>query len=330
MQLIFGELPPGQISARMMNYDIRTRQYGVGRSLIALAQMTILLLTPYSALMQTVIGQGPAPHCVGIRAMSSYCLMGSSPAWVPTGVMILILLAVISGLLPTPMAALHAWVSFSLLVSTSLPDGGDQAAAVVCLLLVIVSVADNRRWIGDSGAGPIAPWRKQLSLAGTLLLRIQIAALYFDSAIGKLFTADWVNGTAEYYILRDPYFGASGPIADLLEKATHVPVITVGLTWGALLVEVSIATLVLCGPKARRAGLLLCLLLHGFIIATIGLWSFGLIMIGAVTVATLPTVADSAGRPRLLPGLFRGEPFRWLPKRTKPSSSIYPTNRSFP
>lgn len=293
MQLIAAELSPGAVGLATTDFETRTPSVTLGRSLIAFAQLSILVLTPYSALMQTVIGRADAPYCGGIRGVSAYCLTSGAPGWVPTAVMIVVLMAVLLGVLPAITAVLHAWVSFSILASIALPDGGDQAAAVFTLLLTIICLGDNRRWTLGSTASAVSHWRRQASLAGFMLLRIQIAAIYLDSAIGKLFTADWVNGTAEFYVLRDPYFGATGWLGDALRTLTTLPAMTVAMTWGAMVLEATIAVLLLCGQRARRVALVLCVFLHGFIIASIGLWSFGLIMIGAVLVASASTSGES-------------------------------------
>ncbi|MCT9620340.1 HTTM domain-containing protein [Curtobacterium sp. C2H10] len=155
------------------------------------------------------------------------------------------------------------------------------------LLLVTVSFADRRRWL----LGPprtVASWRRQVALGGLMVMRVQVTAIYLNAAIAKLFAPEWVNGTAEYYVLRDPFFGASGPLAPVLRAATTLPAVTVGVTWGAVIAEIAIGVLILCGPRSRSIALVLCVVLHGAIIITMGLWSFGLIMIAIVGIAAMP------------------------------------------
>jgi hypothetical protein len=41
-------------------------------------------------------------------------------------------------------------------------------------------------------------------------------------------------------------------------------------------------------PRSRSLAMALCVALHGSIIITMGLWSFGLIMIGSVGIAAMP------------------------------------------
>ncbi|MGV9881035.1 hypothetical protein [Streptomyces sp. NPDC003006] len=37
--------------------------------------------------------------------------------------------------------------------------------------------------------------------------------LHLQSGIGKFGVADWLNGSAEYYVLRNPVFGVAEPFA---------------------------------------------------------------------------------------------------------------------
>lgn len=160
-----------------------------------------------------------------------------------------------------------------------------------------------------------------------MALRVQVAMIYFDSAIGKVFAADWVTGTTEYYLIRDPYFGAWGPVGTLLRFLSENALITVTMTWGAMVLETLIAVFIPCGPRARKFALLGCVALHGMIVLSIGLWSFGLIMIGGVTIASMgakpaerrraqlrqPTAASIASEPR--------ESTRPMPHRSEPTTT---------
>ncbi|RMX21179.1 hypothetical protein DYI20_12040 [Auritidibacter ignavus] len=59
---------------------------------------------------------------------------------------------------------------------------------------------------------------------------------------------------------------------------------------GAILIEVTIALLLLGPVRWRPVAFWLAVLLHGIFIAMIRLWSFAFVMIGAVLAATGPTV----------------------------------------
>jgi antimicrobial peptide system SdpB family protein len=297
MQLIFGELRRAHLSHTIDSFDLRFRRFTTLRAVFALAQLSVIAFTPYDALMQTV-GDRDGPNCEGLRVASAYCFItpGSMPGWVATSVIAIVLLLVVAGVAPTWTALPHAWASFSIASTISLPDGGDQAAAVFSILLIAASVGDDRRWAWSQTVSPVSSTRRQVSLAGLMCMRVQVAAIYLNAAIAKLFETDWTNGTAEFYILRDPFFGASGPIGDLMRGLSDSAVVTVGMTWGAIVVELCIAVLILCGPTSRSIAFGLSIALHGAIIATIGLWSFGLVMIAAVGIAATPVTAQERAR----------------------------------
>jgi antimicrobial peptide system SdpB family protein len=109
--------------------------------------------------------------------------------------------------------------------------------------------------------------------------------IYLQSAVAKLFVEDWVNGSAEFYIVRDPMFGASGFLRDVLIGATSIPLIVAAATWGPIIAELAIGMLILGPSRWRRLGLRMVLALHIGIVVTMGLWSFAVTMIGGVVVA---------------------------------------------
>jgi hypothetical protein len=82
-------------------------------------------------------------------------------------------------------------------------------------------------------------------------------------------------------------FGAS-----LLAAATlwfsHMAVGTLAMTWGAIVIEIAIGLALLLSWRWRIFALVLEVALHVAIVATIGLWSFSLVMVGASVLAASP------------------------------------------
>ena len=101
----------------------------------------------------------------------------------------------------------------------------------------------------------------------------------------------WADGSQLYYVARQEMFGASGFVGEVSRALTSVPFLTLAASWGAIAIEFSIAVLLLI-PRlnAARTAILLTVTLHLAIIVMIGLVSFGLIMIGAVTCAAASSV----------------------------------------
>jgi antimicrobial peptide system SdpB family protein len=198
-------------------------------------------------------------------------------------------------------------------MSISLPDGGDQVARIVGLLLIPMSMVDDRKWHWVRPSRPIKPLATGIAGAFVVAIRIQVAAIYLNSAISKFGTDAWVEGSAEYYYVRSLMFGVSGWVGDIMLEATKVPLIVAGLSWGAILVEIAIAVLIMGRHRYRRWAVILDLALHGFIVVTIGLWSFAAIMVGTVLIAasasatqvregSVSSIRESILRHRRLPG----------------------------
>nr|WP_255472697.1 sporulation-delaying protein SdpB family protein [Quadrisphaera setariae] len=271
--------------------DPRNLWFGTGRSLLALAQLSVVLFTSPHALFPPVLGEPQAPDCTTtVKSASFYCIghLNSGFDW-HRWLMAALLLVVASGWRPRLTGILHAWLAYSFSVSISLPDGGESVLRIIAILIIPLCVLDDRKWHWKSGGerqlGPIA------SGVGFVVLwavRLQVAFIYLDSAVSKFGVADWVNGTAEYYIVRDPMFGVAGPTSSLMLALTDHPVGVLTLTWGALIIEIVIAALLLLPHAGKNAALLLDVLLHLMIISTMGLWSFSLIMIGSAVIAASP------------------------------------------
>ena len=271
------------------NHSPETRVLGTGRSLIALAQLSIIVLTPSSNLLNIPVkGQPTKPSCEGIGNMGAFCVFPQEISWLAKSVLVLALVIVISGIYPRITSWLHVWATFSISVGISLPDGGEQAAQVLVVLIALVLLGDNRRNHWSSGSSQ----RRNsvllgVSTASHILLRLQIAFIYIDAAITKTAVQEWQEGSAVYYVSRGAYFGVSGPLSDLVLWVTEKPLVSLVLTWGTIVLELAIAFFILLKVKFRWVALAVCTLLHIGIILIIGLWSFALVMIGGTCCAVL-------------------------------------------
>lgn len=272
----------------LRNLEVRQRTFTICRALLALAQILIVAFTPYTALMQTVEGAERAPYCDGPRIVSAFCVGGDEiPSWTRVAVIIILLTMVAVGFIPRLMSFVHAWIAISISTGISLPDGGDSVAAIVTVILIFVSSADDRLWAWSKQRKPVRPAARGISLAGIYALRVQVTLIYLNSAFEKFTVDDWSNGSAEYYVARGYMFGASGAIADVLHWATSIPLLLALITWGVIVAEICIGILVLTTSTGRRIAFALAIILHIGIILSIGLWSFGIIMIATVGIATM-------------------------------------------
>jgi antimicrobial peptide system SdpB family protein len=293
----------GRLRASLMNVDTQIPWFGVGRTVIALGQASVLLFTSPTALMAPVAGEPQAPYCDDLLSISLYCIGGDAVSLASRHWILFALLVVVaSGLSPRFTGPLHLWISFSLAESIALPDGGDIAAKVITLLILPICIMDSRLWHWTSKPkAPLGEVGRGIVLASLLAVRLQLAGIYLHSGIGKFASEDWLSGVAEYYVLKDGMFGASGLVRDVGMAFTSVPALVVLVTWGSIALEIALGLMLVLGSdRTRVTALALATLFHLGIIVTVGLWSFGLIMIGAVTIAAIPTDRRSLGTNSLL------------------------------
>jgi antimicrobial peptide system SdpB family protein len=276
-----------KLESAIERYSPRAPSVQIGRTIIAAAQILLLLGTSWKNLTPYVYGVPDDVTCSYLARVAIFCVVPDlNPAGIPRAVAVAILVAVCAGVVPRYTGFLHLWVSFSIGVSLTLPDGGEQVAQVATIAVAILLLGDNRliAWRSERRSTAIA-WLG-VSYAGWWVLRLQMAGIYLQSSVAKFGVDDWLNGTAMYYVVRDPSFGATGFIGSILRAVTDTPLGTAALSWGAIAVEMVIGICVLLGPRMRRLALIASCLLHVGIILSIGLWTFGLIMIGAMTIAT--------------------------------------------
>ncbi|MGZ3460027.1 MAG: sporulation-delaying protein SdpB family protein [Archangium sp.] len=271
--------------------DPWTDVYGLARTLLALGTVLTLVFTPTHALFRPGTGMPDVPVCSGARAVGLFCLAPNHlelTRWLAVA----LLLVVAVGYRPRFTGLLHAWVAFSFQTNALMVDGGDQVCQVMALILIPVTLTDGRRWHWErSEPVPLTPaleYRRLVALMFLWLARLQVAGIYFHAAVAKFSVAEWTDGTALYYWLLAPGFGAAEWLAPLLEPLlTHAITVTL-LTWLVLLVEYLLSTGLVAAKPHRKYLLWAGLTLHGAIMLVHGLISFGLAMFAALILYLRP------------------------------------------
>jgi antimicrobial peptide system SdpB family protein len=270
-----------------------TNVYGVARSLIALSTAATLLANRTSTLFIPAAGGVKAPLCTGVRGAGLYCLMPETHLELARWIAIALLLVVASGWRPRLTGVVHAWLAFSLQANALMIDGGDNAAAVLSLLLVPVTLTDARRWHWQRArpaAGTIADDALRLVALVTLTaMRVQVAGIYFHASIGKFGVEEWTNGTAVYYFSQSPIFGASGLVSTLLRPVLVSAIGVTAITWSVLVLEYLLSAALVMPKRAWGVLLVMGIGLHAGIIAIHGLWSFSTVMFAALVLYLRPT-----------------------------------------
>jgi antimicrobial peptide system SdpB family protein len=273
---------------------------GLARTVLALGTLGTLLATPPQDLLSPLAGGITPPFCVNVARASAWCLMPADPQfarWLSIG----ILLAVASGWRPRWTAIPHWWVCWSLYVSVSISDGGDQITADLTLLLIPVLLADSRIWHWQrpdpARSGPLP---RLIAVVALLLAQVQVACLYLVAGISKLGVPEWLNGTELFYIFRSVLFSAPPWLSPVLSAVTSWPAGVAALTWGALALEITLGLALLLPKQLRPFLLASALLFHDMIALSMGLVSFDCAMSGALLLYLLP-MGYQVTVPRWLP-----------------------------
>jgi len=169
--------------------------------------------------------------------------------------------------------------------------GRDQIAMNMTLLLLPIALADGRRWHWDRGPAVVPAGRQLTSLvswSAGLVIRLQVAGLYFQACVAKLSHDEWANGTALYYWMSDPLFGLPNWVRPVMEPILLSSVGVQAITWGALVTEFCLF-MGLTAKRSVRPWLLAAGFgLHLGIAVLMGLWSFSLAMMGCLVLYLRP------------------------------------------
>src|SRR5262249_3889924 len=159
--------------------DPWTNVYGVARTLLALGTALTLAFSHSNAVFAPVIGVARVPICDGMARIGFFCWFGGHHLELARWVAVALLLVVASGWRPRLPGLVHWWIAFSFQASATLIEGGDQATAILALLLVPVTLLDARRWhwqpapAGEPGERDASC--RLVALTALLVIRVQVA-----------------------------------------------------------------------------------------------------------------------------------------------------------
>lgn len=290
---------------RALVFEPRSVALAVGRSLVAVAGLVLLVLTPDDDLFPGVRGGPSGLRCTGLSSVSLWCVgSGALPMDAARAVAVVVLLIVASGYRPRWTCVPHWYVTASLGLATSVTNGGEQAARLLTLLLIPLCLGDRRRWQWTTRAPALPPVWRGSGYAGHLAIRMQVVLIYGDAVVAKVREPEWLDGTAMHYIVQNAYFGAATWLVELLGSPLLDGWSIRVVTWASLALEAFIAVSALGAMRIRRWGLVAGIGLHGAIMVALGLIGFGLIMIallcaayGGRAVRTTSTGAAAGGAP---------------------------------
>jgi antimicrobial peptide system SdpB family protein len=272
-----------------------TNVYGTARSAVALGTLVTLLLHDSQDLFRpfgtSIADQASRDFFV---RWSIFLVGGDArlelARWLCIGALILVVI----GWRPRWTALPHWWISWSFAGSSMVVNGGEQVATVLTFFLLPIALTDPRKWHWSSWIPPqrgmTVGWHLQhvAAMGAVVVLRLQVALIYFEAAVSKLSVEEWKNGTALYYWFTNPGFGMPDWLAPFI-----TPIITnrygvTTATWGVVAFETTLF-LALTMPRGwRRLLLPFGILFHFGILIVHGLGIFFLSMLGALILYLWP------------------------------------------
>lgn len=276
-----------RLSQRAESFEPRGLALSLARSLLAAAQLSVLVACPDDILFGVSPQETPGRLCSGLGHVTLWCLTGAGHGSDPAAraIAIAVLGSIVLGLWPRWLSIAHWYIAFSFATRTTVLNGGEEIAQILTLLLVPICLGDTRRWQWTRPDSPMTPQWRGVAYAGHLLLRCQVAIVYLDAAVSKLEFPSWRSGTAVRLLINDPEFGLPAAIRPTAEHMLAAGWAAAAVTWGVVAIELSIGASTLSGKAIRRVGVPLAVCLHGAIAFGMGLISFSLIMI-SLLVAT--------------------------------------------
>ncbi|MFI9628828.1 sporulation-delaying protein SdpB family protein [Streptomyces sp. NPDC052042] len=270
-----------------------TSVYGLARTLVALGTSGTLLWSGSDTLFRPGVGRDDPVGCEGPRAIGLFCHIPEQQLDVGRLVCVAVLLVIASGWRPRWTALPHAWITYSVWANIAIPDGGDQIACNLSILLALAALGDPRRWHWDGPPeerpGPARPQVTAFVCCSALVMaRLQMSFLYFQACVAKLPHTEWADGTAMWYWSNNLAFGAPGWLDPVVELAVGHPLGVAALTWAPLFIEFGLALVLLLPQRLRWYLLAAGVLFHLSIALMMGLWSFAFAMWAGLVVLCLP------------------------------------------
>jgi antimicrobial peptide system SdpB family protein len=275
-----------------------TNVYGLARTLLAASSALTLMFNDSSTLFRPIAGTAARPpFCTNVADKAAlYCLLPKHLELARL-IAVVLLLVVASGYRPRFTGLVHWWLALSYQLTASTLEGGDQAAAVLTLLLVPITLTDPRRWHWQARPersersgwhGSARAFASLVALSAALAIRLQVSGIYFHAAVAKLLVTEWQDGTAMYYWLSHPVFGAPTALRAVLMPLMRHATILAAMTWGPILVEVFLFMGLVASRPVRRVLLPLGIALHLGILLFMGLSSFSITMFAALILYLRP------------------------------------------
>ncbi|BDD06268.1 sporulation-delaying protein SdpB family protein [Aureibacter tunicatorum] len=267
-----------------------TNVYGLGRSVLALGMFLTLLFNEKEILFPQHLFHANIADSRFIESTNLFFIFGLEHYWASLLISSIILLSVISGYFPRITGILHWWVTFSFFKSAAIIEGGDQIAATITLLLIPITLLDNRKNHWNKIEHKSNPFSNYIAYIFFLFIKIQVAIIYLHAGIDKLYKVqEWVDGTAVYYWFNNSIFGLSDALSGgWLEHSLNNALVVQSISWGAIAFEILLFGTLFMSFNKKKYFLFFGILFHFGIMLVHGLVTFYMTMTCALILYILP------------------------------------------
>lgn len=256
-----------------------TNTITLARALLALSTVITLIFTDIDDLF-------PIHHIEKIKSSPTGLMKMNFFLWfdniyIPYIFSIIALLIIIIGIYPKFLCFIHSWIAYSVFYSMLIVEGGDQINCILTLLLIPICFLDNRKngWYKTNFLNKTEKSFLSLNAKYALLfIKIQMAVLYLNAGISKIFASEWSNGTAVYYWFYDNMFGAPIWIQNSLGFLFKNDISVSFINWGVIVLELLLFSALFLRQSYKYLFLIFGILFHFTIILIHGLPTFFLAM----------------------------------------------------
>ncbi|WP_028986848.1 sporulation-delaying protein SdpB family protein [Thermicanus aegyptius] len=284
-----------RINEKMINFALAnnpfTNVYGLARSMMAFSTFLLFLFNKTEWLFRPAQGLSEIDMSQNLVQKISFFNLFPNHLEVARWIIVILMLIVMSGWRPRITGIIHFWIAFSVFNSAILLDGGEQVLTVMTLILLPITLLDDRKWhwsMPETRAGSAAYLYKVMGAHVFITFaRLQLSILYGQAAIERLKNPEWLDGTAVYYFFQIPMLGITETMKSLLNPILTSPFVFF-ITWGVTIVELFLAFGFLAPKNRWKYFLASGVFLHLGIAVLLGLWTFSLTMIACLIVSYVP------------------------------------------
>jgi len=277
-----------QTANKLFENNPFTWVYGLARTILALGLLITLLFSPIDVLFDYNIFHNVNTQ-LPYSSINFFVLMGWENLGLAKVIAVVVLLVTASGFYPRYTGVFHWWIAISFFHASSLIEGGDQINAIICLLLVPVTLLDHRKWHWSKN-NSFNDYSKIIGNTMFILVAIQMAIVYLNAASDKFYSTseEWKLGNAFYYFAQDSYFSYPEWMDPLMNNLMANSFFVSGVTWGTIFLELLLFGVLFSNKKIKYALFPLAALFHFSIVLFLGLTTFFLAMLGGLIIYLVP------------------------------------------